>query len=59
MVNFIVRGCLWMQLNKPDHISSDTLIVFGDGRLFYVCRGIISAICKGLNPLLYNLEGEE
>ncbi|XP_019856667.1 PREDICTED: uncharacterized protein LOC109585144 [Amphimedon queenslandica] len=48
--------CLWNQLNDPYHIASDTVIMFSDGCILYVCRGILASICKGLKVLLYNQE---
>ena len=48
---------MWSQLNNPDHVTSDTVIMFPDGELFYVCRGIVISVYEKLKPFFYNTNG--
>ena len=48
---------MWSQLNNPDHVTSDTVVMFPDGELFYVCRGIIISVYEKLKPFFYNTNG--
>jgi hypothetical protein len=49
-----VISCLWNQFNNPDYVSSDTAVIFRDGTILYVCRGVLVSVYEELKILLYN-----